>query len=88
MIIPDGGAAGTPRADGLCSNDHRQDATANRVGAPSTAREDARVVAEREAQAMLGVSFEEALMIVDQGKLHGTSAEAELTMLRSLLGDA
>lgn len=34
---------------------------------------------------MLGVSFDQALQMLDTGKLRGTAAEAELSMLRFVL---
>ncbi len=41
--------------------------------------------AERDAQAMLGVSLSEAFRLLDSGRLDGTVAEAELRMARFLL---
>lgn len=43
-------------------------------------------LAEREARELLGVSAGEALAKLDRGELRGTIAEAEFSMLRSLLG--
>lgn len=42
-------------------------------------------LAEREARFMLDVSWEEASKLLDHGVLAGTSAEAELRMLRFLM---
>jgi hypothetical protein len=42
-------------------------------------------LADREAQAMLGVTRAEAFARLDRGELRGTSAEAELVMLRALI---
>ncbi len=42
-------------------------------------------LAEREARGMLGVSFEDALSMLERGELAGTGAEAQLHMLRFLL---
>jgi hypothetical protein len=41
---------------------------------------------EREAHAMLGVSWHEAHALLDEGALSGTAAEAEMRMLAFLLG--
>lgn len=47
--------------------------------------QDAFELAEREAQSILGVSAEEAFEMLDRGKLDGTAAKAEMSMLRSLM---
>jgi hypothetical protein len=49
------------------------------------AHQEALELAERESQSMLGVPFDEALGMLDTGKLRGTVAEAELRMLRFVL---
>ncbi len=47
--------------------------------------DDLATLAEREAQGMLGVSYGDALAMLDRGELAGTIAVAELSMLRFLL---
>lgn len=49
-------------------------------------REDLDQLVEREARAMLGVSWQEAHALLDDGALAGTAAEAEMRMLAFLLG--
>lgn len=46
---------------------------------------EVRALAEREAREMLGVSLDEAFVQLDRGDLKGTIAEAEFSMLRSML---
>lgn len=41
---------------------------------------------EREARSLLGVSWQEAHVMLDKGALAGTAAEAEMRMLAFLLG--
>lgn len=48
--------------------------------------EEVRDLAETKARQMLGVSFQAALAMLDRGDLRGTIAEAELKMLRYLMG--
>ena len=48
-------------------------------------RDDVMQTAERDAQAMLGVSLSEAFEMLDAGRLEGTAAEAELRMVRFVL---
>lgn len=43
-------------------------------------------LAERESREMLGISWSDALNELEAGTLDGTAAEAELRMLRFLLG--
>lgn len=59
----------------------------NGLRPPATAEgaDEIRAVAEAEAQAWLGVSFDQALRMLDRGDLDGTVAEDEFRSLRRLL---
>ncbi len=46
---------------------------------------EARAIAERQADEILGVSLKEAFEMLDRGELEGTAAEAEFSMLRFLI---
>lgn len=46
---------------------------------------EARAIAERQADEILGVSLEDAFEMLDRGELEGTAAEAEFSMLRFLI---
>ena len=50
-----------------------------------TAQNEALEVAERDAHELLGVSFSDALKVLDAGQLDGTAIEANLRMHRFLL---
>lgn len=47
--------------------------------------EEYRAYAEREAQKMVGVSWDEAWARVERGELDGTLAEARLRLIHSML---
>ena len=51
-------------------------------------RAEYRAYADAEAHRMLGVSYDEAIQQLDAGALHGTLAEARLSLMRSMLGAA
>jgi hypothetical protein len=49
-------------------------------------QQDLAELAESEARALLGVSWQEAHQMLDRGMLTGTAVEAEMRMLMFLMG--
>ena len=64
---------------------HRKSAENSESGVEVLDHSQLMALAERTAQQVLGLSFEDALKRVDAGELSGTIIESELKMFRHLI---